>query len=114
MSASVHALSTLQQRIALPLAAQHAPNVALSARYVYPLQGAGKNEPLSSAQRADLRVRPDAWTLSVGMRPALVCGEKISPASSRSIITLRTEAGDRFCGRMREMVREPTGSPVAR
>ncbi len=70
MSASVHALSALQQRIALPLAAQHAPNVALSARYVYPLQGAGKDQPLSSAQRADLRVRPDAWTLSVGVRPA--------------------------------------------
>ena len=51
---------------------------------------------------------------SVGTRPALVWGAKISPASSRSIITLRTEAGDRFCGRMREMVREPTGSPVSR
>ena len=48
------------------------------------------------------------------MRPALVCGEKISPASSRSIMTLRTEAGDSADGRMREMVREPTGSPVSR
>ena len=51
---------------------------------------------------------------SVGIRPALVWGEKISPASSRSIMTLRTEAGERLCGRMREIVRDPTGSPVAR
>ena len=29
-------------------------------------------------------------------------------------MTLRTEAGDRLVGRMREMVREPTGSPVSR
>ena len=31
------------------------------------------------------------------------------PKSSRSIITLRTEAEERLAGRMREMVREPTG-----
>ena len=49
----------------------------------------------------------------VGSRPAEVCGEKISPASSRSAMTLRTDAGDRFTGRMREMVRDPTGSPVS-
>ena len=29
-------------------------------------------------------------------------------------MTLRTEAGDNVLGRMREMVREPTGSPVSR
>ena len=27
-------------------------------------------------------------------------------------MTLRTEAGERLCGRMREIVRDPTGSPV--
>ena len=50
----------------------------------------------------------------VGKRPALVCGEKMSPAASRSAITLRTEAGDSCIGIMRERLREPTGSPVAR
>ncbi len=29
-------------------------------------------------------------------------------------MTLRTEAGDSETGRMREMLREPSGSPVAR
>jgi hypothetical protein len=29
-------------------------------------------------------------------------------------MTLRTEAGDSVIGRTREMLREPTGSPVAR
>ncbi|MFH0133902.1 MG2 domain-containing protein [Variovorax sp. VaC1] len=70
MAASVHAITAMEQRIPLPLSAQHAPNVHLSARYVYPLQGAGNSEPLSSTQRVSVRVRPDAWTLSVGVRPA--------------------------------------------
>jgi uncharacterized protein YfaS (alpha-2-macroglobulin family) len=69
MEASVHALDAMTQRIALPLAAQHAPNVHLVARYVYPLQGAGADAPLASTQRASVTVRPDAWTLSVGVRP---------------------------------------------
>ena len=50
--------------------------------------------------------------VSVGRRPALVCGAKISPAASRSAITLRIEAGESAIGRMRERWREPTGSPV--
>ena len=29
-------------------------------------------------------------------------------------MTLRTDAGDRLEGRMREIVRDPTGSPVSR
>ena len=29
-------------------------------------------------------------------------------------MTLRTEAGDKGIGRMRDRLREPTGSPVAR
>ncbi|MGJ7567593.1 alpha-2-macroglobulin family protein [Variovorax sp. GB1R11] len=70
MSASVHALGAMAQRIEVPLVPQHAPNVYLTARYVYPLQGADKAEPLASTQRADVPVRPDAWTLSVGVRPA--------------------------------------------
>ncbi len=48
---------------------------------------------------------------SVGMRPAEVCGAKIRPASSRSDMTLRTEAGESVIGMMREMLREPSGSP---
>lgn len=69
MAASVHAITAMAQRIELPLTAQHAPNVHLAARYVYPLQDAGKDAPLASVQRAEVPVRPDAWTLSVGLRP---------------------------------------------
>ena len=61
--------------------------------------------------RASTNSRNPAW---VGTRPALVWGEKISPLSSRSAMTLRMDAGDREPGRVRAMVREPTGSPVAR
>lgn len=70
LDASVHALSAMTQRIALPLAERHAPNVHLAARYVYPLEGAGQGEPIASTQRVSVAVRPDAWTLSVGVRPA--------------------------------------------
>ena len=48
------------------------------------------------------------------MRPALVWGEKMRPDSSRSIITLRTDAEDSVLGRTLAMVRDPTGSPVSR
>ena len=69
IGASVHAIGAMAQRIELPLAAKHAPNVHLLARYVYPLQGASNDEPIASTQRADVPVRPDAWTLSVVVRP---------------------------------------------
>ena len=36
------------------------------------------------------------------------------PISSRSCITLRTEAGDSDFGKVRESIREPTGSPLTR
>ena len=51
---------------------------------------------------------------SVGRRPAEVWGAYTRPACSRSDITLRTEAGDSVIGMMRDRLREPTGSPVAR
>jgi uncharacterized protein YfaS (alpha-2-macroglobulin family) len=95
MAASVHAITAMEQRIPLPMTAQHAPNVHLSARYVYPLQGAGNSEPLSSMQRVSVQVRPDAWTLSVGVRPA--------GASSRP----RTQVP------MEVAVRDAAGQPVA-
>src|ERR1700734_3615677 len=38
----------------------------------------------------------------------------MSPSSSRSCITLRTEAGDSDIGSMRDKCREPTGSPEER
>ena len=38
----------------------------------------------------------------------------MSPSSSRSCITLRTEAGDSDIGSMRDRCREPTGSPEER
>lgn len=70
MAASVHALTAMAQRIPLPLSVQHAPNVYLAARYVYPLQDAGPDAPLANTQRVTVRVRPEAWTLSVGVRPS--------------------------------------------
>ena len=50
----------------------------------------------------------------VGCRPAEVCGAAISPKSSRSAMTLRTEAGLRPTASMRLRSREPTGAPVSR
>ena len=70
LAVSVHALTAKEQRLELPLTAQHAPNVHLRARYVYPLQDARNEEPLASTQQASVTVRPDAWKLSVGVRPA--------------------------------------------
>ncbi len=52
--------------------------------------------------------------VSVGMRPAEVCGAASSPSSSRSCITLRIDAGDRLSEAILLMVREPTGRPVPR
>ena len=49
-----------------------------------------------------------------GSRPALVCGAKSRPASSRSAITLRMVAALTFSLMSRVSVREPTGSPVSR
>src|SRR5437899_1028806 len=48
---------------------------------------------------------------SVGTRPAEVCGCLSSPSSSRSCMTLRIEAGDRFClaGSGRTRVLRSTG-----
>ena len=52
--------------------------------------------------------------VSVGIRPAEVCGWLSSPSSSRSCMTLRIEADDRLRCEVREMVREPTGWPESR
>jgi hypothetical protein len=49
----------------------------------------------------------------VGTRPAEVCGLSISPISARSDMMLRMEAGE-SCTPRREIVRDPTGSPVSR
>ncbi len=73
------------------------------------LRSSSETSPISSSASTKKR-RPR----SVGSRPALVCGAKISPAASRSAITLRTEAGESVIGMRREMLREPAGSPVAR
>lgn len=64
--------------------------------------------PISSRPSTNIR-RP----ASVGSRPAEVCGAYSSPASSRSAITLRMEAGDSTSPSRRDSVREPTGSPVS-
>ena len=50
---------------------------------------------------------------SVGSLPAEVCGANSRPASSRSAMTLRIEAGERSSRPRRARVREPTGSPVS-
>jgi len=51
---------------------------------------------------------------SVGIRPAEVCGAASRPSSSRSCMTLRIEAGDRFIRDNFEIVRDPTGAPLSR
>ena len=48
---------------------------------------------------------------SVGMRPAEVCGANNRPASSRSLILLRIEAGDRSSAVICDRVLDPTGWP---
>lgn len=94
-AASVHALTAMEQRIELPVTAQDAPNVHLVARYVYPLQGAGKDDSLASTQSVSVPVRPDAWTLAVGVRP--------SDARARPRAQVPTEV----------TVRDASGRPVA-
>jgi hypothetical protein len=51
--------------------------------------------------------------MSVGTRPADVCGWKRKPFSSRSLIVLRIVAGDTPMPKRREIVREPAGSAVS-
>ncbi|CAA2100695.1 alpha-2-macroglobulin family protein [Variovorax paradoxus] len=96
IAASVHPIVAMAQRIELPIAAQHAPNVHLSARYVYPLQGAGKDEPVASTQRADVPVRPDAWTLSVGVRPTAAVARPKTPVPME--VAVRDAAGQPVAG----------------
>ena len=48
----------------------------------------------------------------VGTRPAEACGCSRNPASERSAITLRMDAGLSPSRLERASVREPTGSPV--
>ena len=47
-------------------------------------------------------------------KPALVCGESNRPIRSKSDITLRIVAADRFISSRWEIVLEPTGSPVSK
>ena len=49
--------------------------------------------------------------VSVGMRPAEVCGANSRPASSRSLMLLRIEAGDRSSAIICDRVFDPTGWP---
>ena len=51
------------------------------------------------------------YPLSVGMRPAEVCGEATKPCSSRSAITLRTVAELSCRPDSRDSTRDPTGWP---
>ncbi len=52
--------------------------------------------------------------VSVGIRPAEVCGAASRPSSSKSCITLRMDAGDRLSDANLLIVRDPTGRPVPR
>lgn len=91
LAASVHPLTTMTQRIEVPLTAQHAPNVYLVARYVYPSQDAPLDAPLASTQRADVLVRPDAWKLSVRIRPA---NDAVRPRTQVPVeVSVRDAAG---------------------
>ena len=71
----------------------------------------------SSALGSATRIMPSTNSrnpISVGIRPALVCGWLSNPSASSSAMTLRIEAGDRAKGRSWDNVRDPTGSPDAR
>ena len=65
---------------------------------------------LSSTRRSTYR----RYALSVGIRPADVCGWMMNPISSRSDISFRIVAELRFRSVYFEIVLEPTGSPVFR
>ncbi len=64
-----------------------------------------------TSSMASTKNRNPSW---VGARPAEVWGAAISPSSSRSAMTLRTEAGESCMSSILEMARDPTGSPVSR
>jgi hypothetical protein len=69
------------------------------------------SSPMSpTSSRPSTNIRRPAW---VGMRPALLWGASSRPSCARSCMVLRIEAGD-SCTPPREMVRDPTGSPVSR
>lgn len=91
IAAGVYSIGTMGQRIELPIAAQHAPNVHLTGRYVYPLLGAGKDESIASTQRASVPVSPEAWTLSVGVRPKAAVARPRAPVPIE--VEVRSAAG---------------------
>lgn len=70
LHSSVHEITTLSQRITIPLQAAHAPNLHVGARYAYPLLGAGQDEQISSFQQIGISIRPDSWALTVDVKPA--------------------------------------------
>ncbi len=67
-------------------------------------------ETLPISRRPSTNILRPVW---VGMRPAEVWGLSRRPRCSRSCITLRTVAADSEVSRLREIVRDPTGSPVS-
>ena len=72
---------------------------------------------LAVGQIADLQQRIDEEAKAeFGRQPsgARCAAHRRGRAASRSAMTLRTEAGDSVIGMRREILREPTGSPVAR
>ena len=94
----------LRQRAFESAAFGGGPNLAVDSRPFLPAE-------IPNSSNASTKKRRPCW---VGSRPALAWGARIKPSSSRSCITLRTEAGDREIGSMRDKCREPTGSPVVR
>ena len=65
----------------------------------------------SGTRRRSSVLTKKRYPLSVGMRPAEVCGEVTKPSSSRSAMTLRTVAELRVSPDSRDSVRDPTGMP---
>ena len=84
-----------QQRAASPPAPPRSARRAISAPRSRALLARSARRP------ASCRRRTGAGPLSVGIRPAEVCGAASRPSSSRSCITLRIEAGDRLSARHR-------------
>jgi hypothetical protein len=60
-----------------------------------------------------MRSTKNRYALSVGTRPADVCGWKRYPFSSRSLMVLRTVAADTPSSYERDTLRLPAGSAVS-
>ena len=97
-------------------ALRRAPQNRLDRRAAAGSQLLGQPIALASWRSGATRISESTYrryAMSVGTRPADVCGWKRYPFSSRSLIVLRIVAGDTPSPKRREIVRDPAGSAVS-